>query len=120
VSALVRRASQSLLAARGVRHGDRIALLSENRLEVLELFLAAARLGAIVACQNWRLAAPELAHCLLYTSGTTRAQLAGYKQPKGIYFIPLEAFPRSASGKVQRHQLEASLPAERGGSPKGP
>ena len=45
-------------------HGDRVALLSENRAEVLELFLAAAQLGAIVACQNWRLAAPELAHCL--------------------------------------------------------
>ena len=38
-----------------------------------------------------------------------RAQLAGYKQPKGIYFIPLEAFPRSASGKVQRHELEARI-----------
>jgi fatty-acyl-CoA synthase len=54
----------SLLAARGVGRGDRIALLSENRAEVLELFLAAARLGAIVACQNWRLAAPELDHCV--------------------------------------------------------
>ncbi|MBS2020215.1 MAG: AMP-binding protein [Deltaproteobacteria bacterium] len=51
-------------AARGVLRGDRIAVLSENRSEYLEVFLAAARLGAIVACQNWRLAAPELAHCL--------------------------------------------------------
>jgi acyl-CoA synthetase (AMP-forming)/AMP-acid ligase II len=64
----------SVLAARGVRHGDRVALLSENRLEVLELFLAAARLGAIVACQNWRLAPPELAHCLaLVTPAATVA-----------------------------------------------
>lgn len=52
------------LAVRGVGPGDRIALLSENRFEVLEVLLAAARLGAIVACQNWRLAPPELAHCL--------------------------------------------------------
>jgi fatty-acyl-CoA synthase len=35
-----------------------------------------------------------------------RAQLAGYKQPKEIRFIPFDAFPRSASGKVQRHELE--------------
>jgi fatty-acyl-CoA synthase len=35
-----------------------------------------------------------------------RAQLAGYKQPKRICFIPFEAFPRSASGKIQRHELE--------------
>lgn len=54
----------SALAARGVVRGERIALLSENRAEYLEVFLAAARLGAIVACQNWRLAAPELLHCI--------------------------------------------------------
>jgi acyl-CoA synthetase (AMP-forming)/AMP-acid ligase II len=52
------------LQRRGVGEGMRIAILSENRLEYLELFLAAAWIGAIVACQNWRLAAPELAHCL--------------------------------------------------------
>jgi len=54
----------SALAGRGVGHGDRVAILSENRLEYLELYIAAARLGAVVACQNWRLAAPELTHCL--------------------------------------------------------
>lgn len=52
------------LRRNGVGQGDRVAVLSENRLEYLELFLAAAWIGAIVACQNWRLAAPELAHCL--------------------------------------------------------
>ena len=52
------------LAARGIQHGDRIAILSENRLEYLEVFIAAARLGAIVACQNWRLTSIELQHCL--------------------------------------------------------
>jgi len=44
--------------------GDRIAILSENRSEYLEVFLAAARIGAICACQNTRLAEPELRHCL--------------------------------------------------------
>jgi acyl-CoA synthetase (AMP-forming)/AMP-acid ligase II len=48
-------------------------------------------------------------------SALCRAQLAGYKQPKGIYFIAVEAFPRSASGKVQRHELEARIPVLRGG-----
>jgi acyl-CoA synthetase (AMP-forming)/AMP-acid ligase II len=54
----------SALTAHGVGRGDRIAILSENRLEYLELFLAAAWLGAIVACQNWRLSPRELTHCL--------------------------------------------------------
>jgi fatty-acyl-CoA synthase len=52
------------LAAGGVGRGSRVAILAENRLEYLELFIAAARIGAVVACQNWRLAAPELVHCL--------------------------------------------------------
>jgi fatty-acyl-CoA synthase len=38
-----------------------------------------------------------------------RDQLAGYKQPKAVHFIPFDAFPRSASGKVQRHELEKRL-----------
>lgn len=54
----------NLLAGHGVERSSRVAILAENRLEYLELFIAAARLGAIVACQNWRLAAPELIQCL--------------------------------------------------------
>lgn len=54
----------SVLRARGVERGSRVAILSENRAEYLELFLAAARLGASVACQNVRLTPNELAHCL--------------------------------------------------------
>ncbi len=38
-----------------------------------------------------------------------RERLAGYKQPKGIRFIDFEDFPRSASGKIQRHELERLL-----------
>jgi fatty-acyl-CoA synthase len=60
----------NVLAARGVMRGARVAVLSENRIEYLELFLAVARLGAIVACQNWRLAPPELAHCIALVAPT--------------------------------------------------
>jgi fatty-acyl-CoA synthase len=70
----------SVLSARGVGHGDRVALLSENRAEVLELFLAAAQLGAIVACQNWRLAAPELAHCLRLVEPTATVASPKYAE----------------------------------------
>ena len=52
------------LQAQGVAPGARVAILSENRREYLELFLAAAKLGVAVACQNWRLAAGELGHCV--------------------------------------------------------
>ncbi len=52
------------LRGRGVVAGERVAILSENRLEYLETFLAAAHLGAVVACLNWRLSQTELRHCL--------------------------------------------------------
>jgi fatty-acyl-CoA synthase len=53
-----------VLAARGAGRGARVAILSENRLEYLELTLAAAHVGAVAACQNWRLAPAELRHCI--------------------------------------------------------
>lgn len=46
----------------GMARGDRIALLSENRCEFVEVELAAAKLGVITACLNWRQADRELAH----------------------------------------------------------
>ena len=52
------------LARRGVGRGDRIALLSENSTAYVALMLAAARTGAVLACQNWRLTARELRHCI--------------------------------------------------------
>lgn len=52
------------LAQSGVSRGDRVALLSENRAEYLEVFLAASSLGASVACQNCRLSLEELSHCI--------------------------------------------------------
>jgi acyl-CoA synthetase (AMP-forming)/AMP-acid ligase II len=52
------------LAARGVRRGDRVALLARNCIEYVEIELACAKLGAIVAALNWRLAGRELAHCI--------------------------------------------------------
>lgn len=52
------------LMRKGIQCGDRIAVLSENRSEYLEVHLAAASMGVIVACQNWRLTSSELQQCL--------------------------------------------------------
>jgi len=52
------------LAGLGVGRGDRVAILSENRIEYVEAAFAAARLGAILCALNWRLARRELAHCV--------------------------------------------------------
>ena len=38
-----------------------------------------------------------------------RAELAGYKQPKDVVFVTLAELPRSTTGKIQRHEVEAWL-----------
>ena len=53
-----------VLAGEGIRRGDRVGILARNGAAWVELELAAAKLGAIVAAQNWRLAPPELEHCI--------------------------------------------------------
>lgn len=52
------------LHARGLRRGERVAVLSENRIDYPLVQLAAATLGLVVACQNWRLSEAELAGCV--------------------------------------------------------
>lgn len=50
----------TLLGARGVKKGDRVAILSNARIEVAIVFLACARIGAIYVGLGTRLARPEL------------------------------------------------------------
>jgi long-chain acyl-CoA synthetase len=54
------RLAQMLLAV-GAGPGVRIAHLDRGAPEVVELFVAAAKIGAVAVPLNWRLAAPELA-----------------------------------------------------------
>jgi fatty-acyl-CoA synthase len=53
------RAMASALAARGVRHGDRVAFLGQNHPSQIVALFACARLGALLLPLNWRLAPPE-------------------------------------------------------------
>ena len=64
--ALEERSNQlaNALLSQGLRQGDRVGLLARNRLEYVEVELAAAKAGLIVACLNWRLADRELRHCI--------------------------------------------------------
>lgn len=52
------------LLARGLRRGDRVAVLADNHSEYVTLFFACARAGLVMTPLNWRLAAPELAYQL--------------------------------------------------------
>ncbi len=103
------------LHARGVGRGDRVAVLSENRAEYLEVFLAAASVGALVACQSWRLAAPELAHCvglvspkLAFVSPRHRAAMDGVAgaPPRVVFGDDYEALLSSATPLAAPEELD--------------
>jgi len=71
----------AILVSAGAGRGDRIALLSGNRIEAVALLFACGRIGAALVPLNWRLAARELAQVLesarvavLVTESRLRAQ----------------------------------------------
>jgi fatty-acyl-CoA synthase len=61
-SQLDRRANRAarLLREHGVGKGDRVAVVSRNRPELIDLYFATAKVGAILAPLSHRLAPPEL------------------------------------------------------------
>jgi len=62
------------LVRSGVKKGDRIAVLARNGVCYVDIFFAAAKIGAIIAPFNWRLTAVELAY------------LAGDAAPSVLFF----------------------------------
>lgn len=59
------------LAALGVAHGDRVAMLAHNGVVYPIAYFAAARLGAILVPVNTRLTAPEVRHILADSESAT-------------------------------------------------
>jgi fatty-acyl-CoA synthase len=106
-----------LLCARGVGPGDRVAILSHNRVEYLELFLAAAWIGAVAACQNWRLSAGELGHSvdlvapsLLVASPEEAPRLAARAEPLLVFGEDLEHALAGAEPIAEPHAVDPGAP----------
>jgi acyl-CoA synthetase (AMP-forming)/AMP-acid ligase II len=70
----VDRLAYGLFSA-GIRKGDRIAVLSQNNLEFIYLFGAAAKIGAIMLPINWRLNQEEIEYVVL--NGTPKIIFVG-------------------------------------------
>ncbi|WP_428486547.1 class I adenylate-forming enzyme family protein [Rhodopila sp.] len=83
-----------LLRTLDITRGDRVAILSENRAEYLELMFAAGKIGAIVCALNWRLAERELLHCVTLVS------------PKATFVSPAHA---AAAGRLGTAPAETIL-----------
>jgi len=108
-----------VLEQRGVSAGDRVAVLSENRAEFLEVLLGAAALGAVVACQSWRVAVPELAHCLTlaepalaFASPRYEARLveAGFSRSVFVFGEAYEAALAAANRATDARHFDPEAP----------
>ncbi|UFX43977.1 AMP-binding protein [Bradyrhizobium sp. 41S5] len=100
----------AVLAARGLRRGDRLGLLSRNRPEYLEIELAAANLGVITTCLNWRLSDRELAYCIELVSPkllVVEADLAANLSP-AVRVNPILEIGRQYENELARQDGRAS------------
>ena len=60
----VRRLGNALVDELGLGKGDRVAILSKNCIEYMEIYYACARVGMIAQPINWRLGAEEMSRVL--------------------------------------------------------
>jgi len=106
---LDRRAGRvaALLMSRGIGEGDRVAVLTRNRIEFFELLFGCAKAGTILVPLNWRMPPTELdgliadAEPLLLFHGAAEAGAAG----------ALAACPPAIDFDVNYEALLAAAPA---------
>ncbi len=78
----------------GISSGERVGVISRNRIEVLELLFACARVRAVFAGLNWRLAGPELAAQVAACQPTLvlyEAEFAEQASALGVRAVSLES-----------------------------
>ena len=96
-------ATANALVELGVKPGARVAVLSKNRVEHIELLFACARLGALFLPINWRLAAPEVGYILSDAIPTVLVREAAFAAVaqvlnEGCVDVDIEAFARRVEG----------------------
>lgn len=92
-AALDERASRlsHVLLQSGVRQGDRLLWLGQNSFRVLEVLIAAAKVGAVLCVSNWR-----------QTEDETVAMLEDWN-PRVVFWEPREAHETSAIDRLRPH-----------------
>lgn len=108
--------SAGRLHVAGIRAGDRVALICENRPEFIEIFLGAAWLGASLVPINTASRGLQLRH-ILENSGARllviEADLLGNLEHVGLETLPLQAIwiIDPLSGEVRAPAMARPLPA---------
>jgi fatty-acyl-CoA synthase len=85
------------LAARGLERGDRLATLTGNSPEHVEVFFACAKAGLILLPLNWRLAKPELEYQLADAEPKLLLVEDGLEAVGDAPAVPLEEQPAAAA-----------------------
>jgi acyl-CoA synthetase (AMP-forming)/AMP-acid ligase II len=87
----VRRLSNALVGPLGLSKGDRVAVLSKNSIEYMEIYYACARVGMIAQPINWRLGPEEMVRIVkdgspsvVISSGEYGEQVAQLKKSTDI------------------------------------
>ncbi|MEH6551244.1 MAG: long-chain-fatty-acid--CoA ligase [Pseudomonadales bacterium] len=55
----------NVMLAKGIKPGDRVAVVLRNGAEFIETYFAVAKIGAVMVPVNWRLVAAEMAYILI-------------------------------------------------------
>lgn len=93
------------LRARGMKPGDRVALLAQNELEYLEIQAACVRSGFTLVPLNWRLAVPELEY--IVGDCTPSVVIAGRGEEERVVRIAAAAGSPRLGGLGEPGQVEA-------------
>ena len=104
------------LISRGLKKGDKIAVLSRNNAEVIEIMFACAKAGLIYVPINFRLASPELKFVindasvqLLFVSGDFLPSIDVIREElscRDIYNLESEYEVLLRSGKAEDRELD--------------
>ena len=111
------QAATARLQHLGVQAGDRVAWLGLNHPEQLSVLVACARLGAMFAPLNFRLAVPELQHIVddaqprVLIHDTAHTEAAQSLRGTHMRILPLDAWQRLEP------EAEAALPQVGGDAP---
>src|SRR5438874_1975494 len=102
----------SLLAERGLKPGDRLAFFLQNRPEVIELWLAAVKMGVILVPVNVLYRERELRHILMDSAPTavvTSRDLVGHI-PDGLPIWDVDELAEESRRHTTERQQSCATP----------
>ncbi len=108
----------ALLQARDIAPGDRIAWLGKNRDTYFLLYIAAARMGAVMVPVGWRLAPREIAYILSDTEAKVLFADADFVETAHAVAAGLSANPEVIEAEAARTAAGGFEPADY--TPPGP